>query len=431
MSDKASNRKRSTKTLALILGAVLVLGMLGACTAPNSGASQAGSSAPPASSTAPASSGGAEAPAPSGGDSIITSKRDIVILDPGGEQDMFGDIVAQFKAEYPDYVNEVVWIPASTGETVSKLTAERDSGKPYTTLCTNGYDTVAAGIDGEVYINILEKYPDRFTKYIDNFNADSKVQLDKALGYAIPHLNSIGGPMFTYWPDKIPNPPKNLEELMEFAKANPGKFAYPRPSNSGAGYAFLQGMPYLAGEENPDDPESWTKVWDYLKEMDQYIDYYTTGSALLYRDFNEGTRWIITTAVGYETNQRVLGAMAPECKQLFMDDLHWVTDSNFWSIPTGLDPQDEELSLLFMEFTLRPEIQAMLYDSGFMYPGPVIEGVTLADAPQESQDMLNAVITDDLISGISDYPHVGPMTMSELVKAMEMWDQVIGANKLK
>jgi len=416
--------RRTMKKLAVMASAVLAVSSMGGC-----GNSGSGNGTP--TTTAPATAAEEKQEDESKGGSIITQKRDIVILDAGGEQDMFNEIVEMFKEEYPDYVNDVVWIPASTGEQVSKLAAERDAKKPYTTLCTNGYDTVAAGIDAEVYINILEKYPDRFADAIANFNDDSKIQLDKGLGYGIPHLNSIGGPMITYWPDKVPNPPRNLDELLEFCKENPGKFAYPRPSNSGAGYAFLQGMPYLAGEENPDDPNTWTKVWDYLKEMDQYIDYYTTGSALLYRDFNEGTRWMITTAVGYETNQRVLGAMAPECRQLFLDDLHWVTDSNFWTIPTGLDPQDEELSLLFMEFTLRPEIQAMLYDHGFMYPGPVLAGVTLEQAPQESQDELNAVITEDLIHGIEDYPHVGPMTMSNLVEAMEMWDNKIGANKLK
>ena len=415
--------KRFGKRLAMVVCACLMVSSLSACG--SAGSTTTTTASTPVSTKENAGNSETEET------SIVTEKRDIVILDAGGEQDMFNEIVELFKAEYPDYVKDVVWIPASTGEQVSKLAAERDAKKPYTTLCTNGYDTVAAGIDGEVYINILEKYPERFTETIANFNEDSKVQLEKGQGYGIPHLNSIGGPMFTYWPDKVPNPPHNLDELLQFCKENPGKFAYPRPSNSGAGYAFLQGIPYLAQEENPDDPNSWTKVWDYLKELDQYIDYYTTGSALLYRDFNEGTRWMITTAVGYETNQRVLGAMAPECKQLFMDDLHWVTDSNFWTIPTGLDPQDEELSLLFIEFTLRPEIQAMLYDHGFMYPGPVLEGVTLDQAPQESRDALNAVITEDLIHGIEDYPHVGPMTMSNLVEAMEMWDNLIGANKLK
>ena len=363
--------------------------------------------------------------------SASTSKRDIVILDAGGEKDMFGDIVKLFKQQYPDLVRDVVWIGTSTGEQVAKLAAERDAKTPYSTLCTNGYDTVAAGIDSGVYINILEKYGDRLAAVFTTFSEDSKLQMDKSLGYGVPHLLSIGGPMITYWPDKVPQPPKSAEELLEWAKKNPNKFAYPRPSNSGAGYAWQQGLPYLLGEKDPDDPASWVRVWDYLKELDKYIAYYPTGSALLYREFNEGSLYMITTAVGYETNQRVLGAMDPECKQLFLDDLHWITDANFWTIPTGLNPVDEELSMKFIEFTLRPEIQAMLYDSGFMYPGPVVKGVTLADAPKESQDALNAVLTKDLLDAIERIPHAAPMTMDKLVDAMEMWDQLIGTNKLR
>lgn len=403
-----------TKLLALFLCMTMVFGC--GCTKNNE--------------TLAPDSFGTRSTAEENGNSIIKEKRDIVILDAGGEQDMFDEIIRLFKAEYPDYVNNIIFIGASTGEQIAKISAEIASKSPYTTLCTNGYDTVAAGIDADVYVNLLEKYPDRFTSIIESFNADSKNQLEKADGYAIPHLLSIGGPMLTYWPDEVEKVPTNAEELLAFAKENPGKFAYPRPSNSGAGYAWLQGLPYLLEEDDPDDPTSWTKVWDYLKELDQYIDYYTTGSSLLYRDFNEGTRYMITTAVGYETNQRVMGAMAPECKQLFLDNLNWITDSNYWTIPKGLDPQDEELSLLFIEFTLRPEIQALMYDHGFMYPGPVIEGVTLEDAPQESQDALNAVITEDLANAIENYPHAAPMTMSNLVKAMEMWDEMIGANKL-
>jgi putative spermidine/putrescine transport system substrate-binding protein len=72
-----------------------------------------------------------------------------------------------------------------------------------------------------------------------------------------------------------------------------------------------------------------------------------------------------------------------------------------------------------------------MYDTGFMYPGPVITGVTLADAPQSSQTALNAVITTDLIAGIKNYPHVGPMSPDNLVKAFQMWDEQIGTNKIK
>lgn len=414
------NKKLLGKSIVLIMCLVMVISITVACEAPAAGDTPA----PPEKSSVTSS-------APETNDSVIKGKRNMVIIDPGGEQDMFKDIVEKFKAKYPDYVGDVQWVAASTGETVAKLTAEQQAQSPYCTFVITGYDCLSAGIDAGVYMNILESYPDRLSGSFETFTEDAKVQMDAGEGFGIPHLLSIGGPMFTYWPDKVPNPPKNLEELLAFAKENPGKFSYPHPSNSGAGYAWLQGLPYLAGEANPGDPTTWTKVWDYLKEMDQYIDYYTPGSSLLYREFNEGSRWLITTAVGYETNQRAMGAMAPECKQLFLDDLHWVTDSNFFCIPKGLDEQDVELGLLFMEFCLSSEIQPLMYATGFMYPGPVIEGITLADAPQESQDALNPVITQDLLDGIKNFPHEGPMSTTNLVKAFEMWDTEVGTAKIK
>ena len=145
--------KKLCRNLAVAMSMAVVLSGLSGCQSSGGGNS---ATAAPAATKAVADGG-----YPAAGDSVIKEKRDIVIIDAGGEQDMFGEIVEMFKAEYPDYVKDVVWIPASTGEQVSKLAAERDAKKPYATLCTNGYDTVAAGIDAEVYINILEKYPDQ------------------------------------------------------------------------------------------------------------------------------------------------------------------------------------------------------------------------------------------------------------------------------
>lgn len=414
-------RNEVVRYIVIILSVVSVLGMLVACQ----------KATPTPTTPAPVVQDTASVTTPPEETSIITSKRTMVIIDPGGEQDLLKSAVEGFKAKYPDYVADVQWVEASTGETVTKLAAELKAGNPYTTFVVTGYDALSASMDADVLVNILEEYPDRLTGSLANLSPDAKIQMDAGQGYGIPHLLSIGGPMFTFWPDKVPNPPKNPDELLEFAKTNPGKFSYPHPSNSGAGYAWLQGLPYLLGEENPGDPTTWTKVWPYLKELDQYIDYYTPGSSLLYREFNEGSRWLITTAVGYETNQRVMGAMAPEAKQLFMDDLNWVTDSNFFAIPKGLDPQDTELGMLFIEYCLSPEVQPLMYDMGFMYPGPVITGVTLEDATQEAQDALNAVITQDLLDGIKNYPHVGPMSPTNLVKAFQMWDEQIGTNRIK
>ena len=87
------------------------------------------------------------------------------------------------------------------------------------------------------------------------------------------------GPLIEYTPEKVKTPPGSAEELLAWAKANPNKFLYARPANSGPGRTFLMGLPYILGDTAPKDPEKgWDKTWAYLKELGQYIEYYPTGT---------------------------------------------------------------------------------------------------------------------------------------------------------
>ncbi|MGP4854925.1 extracellular solute-binding protein, partial [Klebsiella pneumoniae] len=73
--------------------------------------------------------------------------------------------------------------------------------------------------------------------------------------------------------------PTTAEELLAWAKANPNRFFYGRPANSGPGRTFLMGLPYILGDKDPMDPEKgWDKTWAYLKELGNYIEYYPAGT---------------------------------------------------------------------------------------------------------------------------------------------------------
>ncbi|MFX8362481.1 extracellular solute-binding protein, partial [Acinetobacter baumannii] len=63
------------------------------------------------------------------------------------------------------------------------------------------------------------------------------------------------GPLIEYNPDKVKTPPTTAEELLAWAKANPNRFFYGRPANSGPGRTFLMGLPYILGDKDPMDPE--------------------------------------------------------------------------------------------------------------------------------------------------------------------------------
>ena len=55
---------------------------------------------------------------------------------------------------------------------------------------------------------------------------------------------SPSGPLFEYDPQRLKAVPKTAEELLAYVKANPNRFTYARPVNSGPGWTFLQGLPY-------------------------------------------------------------------------------------------------------------------------------------------------------------------------------------------
>ena len=109
----------------------------------------------------------------------------------------------------------------------------------------------------------------------------AKVLQEEGEGYLLPSVVSNGGPVFIYNPNKVKQPPKTAEEFKSWVKANPGRFMYARPANSGPGRSVLAGMPYILGDKNPKDPiGGWDKTWAFLKEIGEYVEYYPTGTGV-------------------------------------------------------------------------------------------------------------------------------------------------------
>ena len=84
-----------------------------------------------------------------------------------------------------------------------------------------------------------------------------------------------------------------MDELTEWIKANPGRFAYNAPGTGGAGDSFARTSVYnyLPDEAiTSDDPkweEDWGEGFDYLKEIHPYM--YSSGGSVVYPNKNQGT----------------------------------------------------------------------------------------------------------------------------------------------
>jgi len=86
--------------------------------------------------------------------------------------------------------------------------------------------------------------------------------------YAVPFQQPMTA-MF-YNREKLPQPPRSLDEILAWSIKKPGRFTYEDPrSSAGIGSGTLWLMAVLNGKADIRDRGTWQKGWDYLKELQQ------------------------------------------------------------------------------------------------------------------------------------------------------------------
>jgi putative spermidine/putrescine transport system substrate-binding protein len=190
------------------------------------------------------------------------------------------------------------------------------------------------------------------------------------------------------------------------------------------------GLPYILGESNPRDPNSWTKVWPFYEELGKYVEYYTTGTAATFKELGQGARTIALSTMGWDLNVRVLGTVPKDFKAASIAT-RLVADTQYVCIPKGVDNDHLAVALDLAAWMLKPEQQAKAYDNAFFYPGPAVKNVTLQMAPKENQDAVASVVRPDFDDLIKKLPIENPLETKALVTAFEIWDKRIGSGKMQ
>jgi putative spermidine/putrescine transport system substrate-binding protein len=355
------------------------------------------------------------------------------IVDVAGNLTLSKAPIEAFKAKYPNLVADIEYVKLTAPELPAKLKAQQMAGNIDTTLVLTGTDGMASGIENEVYYQLLPANKKDLQKYVDGYLPGAKAASDLYNGYGMCLAFCYGAPILTYNPDKVPNPPKTAEELLAWAKANPGKFLYARPANSGPGKSFVFGLPYMLGDKNPKDPKTWTKTWDYLKQLDQYIDYYPSGTAITFKELAEGTRWILASHIGWDVQQRVLATIPANFQSIWLKGTTLINDAHFMAIPKGLEKDKDRfaVTLELMKFLMQPENQAYLFGNGYFYPGPSQKGITLDMAPADIQKQLKPFLRPEYDKNAAALPNTPPLGAAATVEAFDTWDQLVGAKVKK
>jgi putative spermidine/putrescine transport system substrate-binding protein len=348
------------------------------------------------------------------------------IIDTGGDLASTQVIIENYKKANPDKVKEIRIQRAPAPELPAKIKAQQDAGRLDINL-------VLTGQDGGAFLaanNQLIKIPD-FEKLFprDDMTPAGKALYDEGKDYMVPSVGNAGGPVFVYNPSKVPNPPKTADELMAWAKANPGRLMYARPANSGPGRSIVLGMAHILNDSKPLDPDKgWDKTWAYLKELGQYVEYYPTGTAITLKEFAQGQRWIIAGIMEWDMKPRAQSVIPPESKITILQNTTFVVDGHYWCIPTGVPPEQVEIILDLMKFMRKPEQQVLSWP-GFI--GPTIAAATMEKAPKDIQDLVKEFWRPEYDEIGTKWKVSPPLGVKELSFAMDRWDREIGANQVK
>jgi putative spermidine/putrescine transport system substrate-binding protein len=348
------------------------------------------------------------------------------VIDTGGDLASTQVILENYKKANPDKIKEIRIQRAPAPELPAKIKAQQDAGRLDINLVLTGQDGGSLLAQNQQIIQIPD-YQKSFPR--DALTEAGKALYDEGKGYLIPSVGNAGGPVLIYNPSKVPNPPKTAQELLAWVKANPGKFMYARPANSGPGRSILQGLSFILGDSKPLDPEKgWDKNWDFLKELGKSVEYYPTGTAITLKEFAQGQRWMIAGIMEWDMKPRAQSVIPPDSKISIMENTTFVVDGHYWCIPKGVPQDQADIVLDVMKFMWTPEQQVLTWSA---FIGPVVKAATIASAPKNIQDEVKEFWRPEYDQIGTKWKVSPPLGVKELSYAMDRWDREIGADQVK
>lgn len=394
---------------SLSLAAVLVV-LAGACGSPNSG-------------------GGTKDLTPGNVPSSPKKAITLNVIDVGGALQLTQGMIEEFVKTHSKVIKKVTYTKATAPELPGKLKAQQSAGQVQIGLVLGGTDILSAGISQNLWVK-TDDYSSRIGN--PNYQPPAANMQELAQGHGVELVYYPSGPLLEYNPKTVTKPPTTAQELLAWAKAHPKKFQYARPANSGPGRTFLMGLPYLLGDSNPKDPNTgWTKTWAYLQELTKYVDYYPSKTAEVMSNLANGSADIVMSTTGWDINPRALGQVPAGDKVTYMKGMHWVTDAQYGMVPRGVSADVMSADVQLLKWMLTPQQQAKAYDTGYFYPGPAVDGVTLQMAPQKSQQVIQQFGRPEYDQWISQFPKESSLPAEQQVAAFDQWDRTVGSGKVK
>ena len=348
---------------ALVVALTLVCATLAGC-----GGSGGGGAAAPATSTPAAESGGGEASEPSGEGGgtvhIWATGSDNVRL-------IFETLIEEFNnnSEYAGQYTAVLNFQASgTGQAAMTdgLAAAYQAGQENTE-----YDLV--DFSGDDLSKIIALVGEDSFLPLDNTMIPNRGNVAAKSSVAPDRVQPYRGTtvILAYDSEKVPEPPKTLDELVAWMEANPGRFVYNVPGTGGAGDSFVRTSVYnyLPEEAITSADEQWMEQWDegfeFLKSINPYM--YSSGGSIVYPNKNQGSLDLLNQGeidmcpnwADMVLSQRASGELRESIK-ITQIDPSFTGSLQTLAIPTiGSNPEG---AAAFINFMITPEAQQIMVE---------------------------------------------------------------------
>lgn len=182
---------------------------------------------------APGSDGGG-ASEPSAADVRLPSEAvTLNVIDVAGNLQLTEQIFENYRREHPELISKITYTKATSPELAGKVKAQQDAGQLDIDLVLTGTDGLSAGLEQGLWVDLLGKYSDKLPDLKSQYLEPASKMQDLAQGQGVVVTYYPSGPLLEYNPKSVSDPPSTADELLEWAKANPKKLMYARPSNSG------------------------------------------------------------------------------------------------------------------------------------------------------------------------------------------------------
>jgi putative spermidine/putrescine transport system substrate-binding protein len=214
-------------------------------------------------------------------------------------------------------------------------------------------------------------------------------------GAAIPYRGS--SVVLAYNSDHVKSPPKTLQALLDWIRANPGKFTYNSPNSGGSGYSFAETvvdstlsaslLKQMDQGYNADLESNWKQGLDLLHSLNKSMygnGVYPNGNAAVLTLLGQGQIWMAPVWSDQSLTALKTGQLGPNIKLTQISNPPFTGGAAYLAVPKTA--RHKKALYKFVNYILSPEAQQMIVDvmAGF----PAIDIKYMGDSiKQKFQDV--------------------------------------------